>query len=83
MSYYVERKWVVTDPVHSCQLRQKAGLALDADLALMLRFGAYRLVSMLECGAHRLALTLKCEASQACVCFEMRSSAGSCFDVKT
>ena len=57
---------------------KNAGLALDTDLALMLRSGAHRLVSVLECGAHKLALklkvkllrlafVLKCEATHACV----------------
>ena len=46
-------------------------LALDADLTLMLRREAYRLVYVLERGAHRivkllkLAFVLKCEATQA------------------
>ena len=50
-----------------------AGLALDADLALMLRRGAYRLASVLERRAHglvkllRLAIVLKHETTQACV----------------
>ena len=39
------------------------GLALDADLALMLS----RLASVLERGAHRVALKLKYEATQACI----------------
>ena len=43
------------------------GLALDADLALMLRGGAHKLASVLKRGAHRLALKLKREATQACV----------------
>ena len=46
---------------------RNVGLALDVDLALMLRRGAYMLTSMLECEAHRLALKLKHEAMQACI----------------
>ena len=61
---------------------RNTGLALDADLVLMLRRGAHRLASMLECGAHRLALKLKREASQACICVETRSYTGSHVNVK-
>ena len=40
---------------------------MDADLTLILRRGAHRLVSVLERGAHSLALKLKCDAMQACI----------------
>ena len=63
----MERKWVVTDQVHSCQLQQKCESALGPDLALMVRRGAHGLAFMLECEAHRFALKLKREATQVCV----------------
>ena len=46
---------------------RNAGLALDADLTLILKRGAQRLASVLEHGAHRLGLKLKREATQACI----------------
>jgi len=77
----VERKWGVTDQVHSCQLQQKCESALGPDLALMLRW-AHKLASMLERGAHRLALKLKHEASLACICVETRSYTCSHFNIE-
>ena len=44
MSHYVERKWVLIDPVTVICYSRNAGLALDADLTLMLRREARRLV---------------------------------------
>ena len=38
---------------------RNAGLALDADLTLMLRCGAHMLASVLERGAHMLASVLE------------------------
>ena len=43
------------------------GLALDANLALMLRCRAHMLVSVLKHEIHRLALKLESKATQACI----------------
>jgi len=59
-----------------------AGLALDADLPLMLRREAHRIASVLDHGAHRL-IEVEHEASQACICVEIRSYASSYFNVET
>ena len=62
---------------------REIGLALDANLALMMKRRAHKLAFVLEGETHRLALMLKYEGSQACVCVEMRSYISLRFDVKT
>jgi len=72
----------VIDSVMAGNYNRNAGLALDPNLALMLRCGTHRLASVLEREAHMFALKLKCEASQACICVEMWSYTSSRFNVE-
>ena len=72
----------VIDSVMADSYNRNAGLALDADLTLILRLAAHRLASVLEHGVHKLVLKLKYEASQACNCVKIRSYTSSHFNVK-
>jgi len=57
----------VPDPIMNDSYSRNAGLALNADLTLMLRHGVYRLASVLERGVYRLASVLERGAAQTCV----------------